>query len=277
MSALTEAYRAKVEAVNSQRERLAAGRYEGDIWTAARAERFRSDPHREPETMLQVVLEYLRAEDVLLDVGGGAGRFGLALALHCRELINVDPSEGMKRVFDDVAAEAGITNARYVVSDWLAAQAVEGDVSLVANVTYFVPDIVPFIQKLVAATRRRVCIMVAAEPPPNGGADFFEAVHGEPLALLPGHRDLLPVLWEMGILPEVRLAGFNRAMARLYKDRQEAIDDAASSPTLPSSEPGRVEVLFNSKFDQLFVATEGGYRRRNQPEGRLLLITWETA
>jgi hypothetical protein len=277
MPSNAETYNARVEAVNAQRDRLTGSSYEGDMWTGARAERFRSDPRREPEPLLLAVMEYLEPDHVLLDIGGGAGRFGLPLALHCRELINVDPSAGMRQVFEEVAREAGITNVRYVQSDWLQAEGIAGDVSLIANVTYFVADIVPFIEKLQAASRHRVCIVVAATPPPNGGFDIFEAVHGEPLALLPGYRELLPVLWDLNILPEVRLAGLNRAASRTYATRQEAIDDAASSASLTDLGSERTTAALESRFDDLFVQAEGGYRRRRQPDGRQLLITWETA
>lgn len=277
MTSAAQTYGAMVEAVNSQRDRLSGQVVEEDIWTGARAERFRSDPHREPEALLQVVMEYLRPDDVLLDVGGGAGRFGLALALHCRELVNVDPSGGMKRVFEDVAREAGIKNARYVESDWLAAKGIEGDLSLIANVTYFVADIAAFIEKLQAASRRRVLINVAAEPPPNGGADMFEAVYGEPLALLPGYRELLPALWEAGILPEVRLMGEVAGLtSRVETTREGVIESASSSASMPATDRERIVKELDTRFDELFVAVEGGFQRRRLPDARQLLITWET-
>ena len=70
------------------------------------------------------------------------------MALRCREVINVDSSEGMGEEFRECAAEAGITNARLVQSDWLEVEGVQGDVIVTANVTYFVRDIVRFISKL---------------------------------------------------------------------------------------------------------------------------------
>ena len=53
-------------------------------------------------------------------------------------------------------AEAGITNARSVLADWLVAADIAGDVSLASSVTYFVRDIVPFIEE-------------NDPPPPAGG------------------------------------------------------------------------------------------------------------
>src|SRR5207245_1920564 len=60
--------------------------------------------------------------------------------------------------------EAGIGNARLVKADWQDAPEVRSDVSLVSHVTYFVAEIVPFLEKLIAASRRRVIIGVSSTP-----------------------------------------------------------------------------------------------------------------
>ena len=81
------------------------------------AQRFRYDPHRSLDANLQVVASYVQPDDVLIDVGGGAGRVSLPLALRCRQVINVDSSPGMLAEFEVCAAEAGITNAYSVLAD----------------------------------------------------------------------------------------------------------------------------------------------------------------
>jgi 2-polyprenyl-3-methyl-5-hydroxy-6-metoxy-1,4-benzoquinol methylase len=267
-----------VAALNTQRARLFGG-IEEDGWTGGRAERFRADPNREPEPVLKAILEYIQPDDVVLDVGGGAGRFALPIARHCREVIDIDPSAGMKTVFESVAAESGIENARYVQSDWLDAAGVEGDVSVVAHVTYFVSDIEAFFRKLDAATRRRVVINVSAVPNPNTGADLFRVIHGEELALLPGHRELLPILWDLGILPDVRIMGTTRSERfDTFPTREEAVNGVlGQGTTLWRLADGRerAQQAIESHFEEMFEKTDAGYRRRYQPDRRNLLITWE--
>ncbi len=252
-----------------------------DRWSAS-ATRFRLDPRRERDPLLEALASYLEPSDVLLDVGGGAGRLGLPLAGLCKEVVNVEPSRGMGEAFLASAAEAGIVNARLIAADWLSAPPVAGDVVLVANVTYFVPRIAPFVEKLAASTRRRVIIVAAWPPPPNQGATLYRVVHGREQAPTPGPRELVPALWEMGILPDVRvLPGSGRASAILrfrQTSRQEVIDSAVSADVLPDEaarEAARRRV--EAAFDELFELADGAYRLQLKPEPRTLLITWETA
>src|SRR4029077_5318355 len=112
------------------------------------AQPFHADPRRPLDSLLTTIASYVREGDVLVDVGGGAGRLSLPLALRCREVVIVDPSEGMRAVFEKTAKDAGITNARFVTAGWLEADDIEGDVALVAHVTYFVREIAPFLRKL---------------------------------------------------------------------------------------------------------------------------------
>src|SRR2546429_7874140 len=199
-----ETYAACIAAVRAQRARLHGAPLQ-DPWGGPVARRFRYDPHRELDANLAVLASYTRPEDVLLDVGGGAGRVSLPLALRCREVITVDASPGMAAEFAAAAAGAGIANAHFVHANWLESEDLQGDVALTANVTYFVGDSVPFIEKLATAARRRVMITVWSVANPNQSAPLFPLVYGEEQVAAPGHRELLPVLWELGLLPEVHV------------------------------------------------------------------------
>ena len=204
MSAASK-YAAMVNAVNAQQSRLRGPWEEEDYWSGPVARRFRFDPLRNLDANLAVIASYVQPWDVLLDIGGGAGRVSLPLARRCREAINVEPSPGMRQEFLESAAEAGITNIRLVHARWPESQGLNGDVVFSADVTYFVADIVPFIQGLEDASRRRVILNLWSQPPPNRRAQTFELVYGEALEPSPGHTHLLPVLWEMGILPDIRV------------------------------------------------------------------------
>ena len=264
------------DAVEAQRRRLGLGEPGAGRWDNAAA-RFSADPHRKPESNLEAILAYIAPEHVVIDVGGGAGRYALPIALRCKEVINVEPSQGMGEGFEASAKGAGITNARWIGADWLGARGVSGDVSLIVNVTYFVRDVVPFVEKLVQATRERVIIAMSVTPPPNQSARLFELVNGEPQCLVPGYRELLPVLWDIGIVPDVRVLGDFRATALggTYADREAALD-SLNDDRRSTEDAARLRESFAANFDELFEAVQGGYRRKPTGDPRMILVTWGT-
>ena len=186
-----ETYAAHIDAVNAQRARLFGGREQpGQRWGRDAAEGFKYDPHRSLDANLDTIASYIQAEDVFIDVGGGAGRVCLPMALRCREGVVVDGSAGMGEVFRELASAAGITNARFVHQEWLAADAIDGDVALAASVTYFVRDIVGFVEKMIATAHRRVMITVRSVTGPNQGDDIFRVIYGEEQEQTPGYQEL---------------------------------------------------------------------------------------
>ncbi len=255
---------------------------QGDAWAGC-AQFFKADPRRELDALLTKIASYLRPEDRLLDVGGGGGRLSLPLALRCREVTNIDPSGAMREVFKSAASEAGITNTRFVQADWLDAEGVLGDVALAAHVTYFVPEIVPFIKKLNAATRRRVIVCARSVPPPNQVAPVFRLAHGEELAPVPGPNELLAVLIEFGIPAEQIDIGpaAQPATVPVAKTREDAmrieVESAVRGGWLKEEETERLRRAIDQHFDEVLVETPEGYRRRSALDARDLLITWETA
>src|SRR5437899_12828847 len=107
-------------------------------------------------------------------------------------------------------------------SGWMESKGVEGDVLLAAHVTYFVPQIEPFIDKLENSCRRRIIIDVLTVPPPNPSTAFFGLVYGEELAPVPGREALLAVSGEMSVTREVIAIGAATASRPLPAPRQAA-------------------------------------------------------
>ena len=92
------AYAARYDAVQAQVARLSAARPPADRW-APMAGRYTLDPHRPLTPEQEAVAADLGPDDVLLDIGGAAGRHGLPLALRCHEVVNVEPSPAMRAAF----------------------------------------------------------------------------------------------------------------------------------------------------------------------------------
>ncbi len=270
-------FAAYIDGVEEQERRVFGSRPSGDIWIGRLARLFRFDPHRRLTPNLEAVAGYLRPDDVFLEVGGGAGRVGLPMALRCREVVNVDRSPGMGAEFTGSASEAGITNARLVQSDWLDVEGVEGDVIFTADVTYFVRDIARFVKKMEAAARRRVIIAIWSIPPPHRDGRIFRLVYGEDQAPVSGHADLLAVLWEMGILPDVRvLPELPWWEVDLPRTKEAAVQMALQSSWLDPSDHLRAGTVISTYVDELFARTPEGYRPLWRQPMKEMLITWET-
>lgn len=267
-----------VAAYDSQQARLVPS---DDAWGNL-AGFFKLDPKRPFDAILTGIASYLQPDDQLIDVGGGAGRLSLPLASRCKTVVVIDPSAGMGKAFEAALEGVGIDNARFVHSGWLEADGIEGDVALVAHVTYFVPHVVPFIEKLNRVVQRRVIVAGRSSPPPNQFAPFFEIVHGEEMALVPGPDHFLPVLAEMGVTAETIDLGpaAMPATMRVGQTREEAvqieIENAGRTGGLQAGGERRFASALEERFDELFVRTDRGLSRRTAAYTRDMLITWET-
>jgi SAM-dependent methyltransferase len=264
-------YAAMVDAAAAQTTNF--GRGGGDAW-AERASHFRLDPRREVDVNTAAVLSLIEPGDTVLDVGGGAGRVALPAALRCRSVLNVDPSAAMRAEFEASAREAGITNATAIAGNWPeGADGLAADVVTVSNVTYFVRDIVPFVRALDAVARRRVIITVWSVAPASQGAELFELLHGKPRAMAPSYRELLPVLWDLGLMPDVRvLPGPLRRAGERPPTREAAIQLALQRGGADQLEGAAATV--EAHFDQLFESSAEGFLPRWIPPVRELLVTW---
>ena len=272
-----ETYANQFDAVNAQRTRIYGPPASGDTWAGEAARQFRFDPRRNLGGNLAAIASYVAPDHVVVDVGGGAGRVCLPLALKCRQVVNVEPSPGMAAEFESLAQEAGITNASLVPSLLSQVGETQGDISFCADVTYFVRDIADFIGQMEAIAAHRVMITVWSEPPPNRRAKLFQMVYGEQQAFLPGHRQLLPVLWDLGILPNVQVLPESPWWEEQRPPtREEAVQMVLEDRWLKLEDRDRARSLFESHFDELFAPGEGGYVPQWRPDMRELLITWET-
>ena len=246
----------------------------GDRW-ADEAPEFRMDPRRPLDGNLSVLAAYLRETDRLVDVGAGAGRVSLALANRVAEVVAVEPSESMRGQFLAASGEAGITNAR-VVADWWMDSDATGDVIHLADVTYFVPDIAPFIAKLHDSASRRVMITVWRPAPGDVGSFPRQAALGETRPGWPGLPELAAVLWELGLLPRILpLPEPPWWIPEAGGGLSEAEAMGLALRLLDAEDDG-VRRAVAANMDRLFEREAAGLTPRWLRGMREVLITWET-
>lgn len=202
MSAITD-WKGQIEAHNAQTMRARAGRDVPDLWSGI-AENFRGHAHhQDADPVVDLVSQWLRPDSTVLDVGGGGGRYAIPFAAKCREVTVVEPSPSMITVLQSAAKDAGLDNVRVVSKTWEDAQVQKHSVVFCANVVYGVADIEPFVRKLQDSAGETVAIVVYYDAPLSTLSPLWDAVHEEKRINLPALPELLPVLWEMGIYPNV--------------------------------------------------------------------------
>ena len=228
---------------------------------------FRADPHRADDPVLDLLRTLVQPVDTVLDIGAGGGRYALPLALVAREVIALDPSEGMLGILRQGMAEYGINNIRLVQGRW-PVDDLEADVALIAHVGYDIERIGPFLDGMERAARR-VCMAILLEGPPPSAADrLWPAIHGVERASLPALPEFLQVLLARGRLFEVRL--FDRS-PMTYREPEQALTWARQQLwTRPgSSKDQRLEALVHERLLQ----ADGGHTLQGQPR-RVGVVTW---
>lgn len=223
-AAAEAAWGARVQAHHEQTARLRETPDGGDFYAPV-SRLFIADPRRADDDVLDHLLPLAQPDDTWLDIGAGAGRYALPIALHVREVLALDPSPGMLEALREQAAAHGIANVRTVEARW-PVDPTEGpvppaDVALIANLGYDVEAIGPFLDAMEAAAGRHCVAILADRQPSTPAHAFWPLVHGEPRAELPALDDFLVLLRVRGRTPtEARVPRPSRGFPSLDELRR---------------------------------------------------------
>ena len=110
-------------------------------------------------------------------------------------------------------------------------------------------------------------------------------MHGEAEEVVPDHVELINVIWELGILPDIRILPHPTVPLAPAISRAAAIAGAiARFPgeqwswwNLGSDLEQRLRLILESRFHELFAASPEGFIPRYITPGREILITWQPA
>ncbi len=250
---------------------------DGDFY-AATSSLFVADPRRPDaeDATLAALRAIARPGETWLDIGAGAGRYALPLALtSVGEVVAVEPSPTMLRGLRDGAARHGIGNVRIVEGRWPLDDGVlpmpAADVALIAQVGYDIEAIGPFVDAMEAAVRR-LCVAVMMERTPASVAEpFWPPVHGQeriPLPALPAFVDLLSA---RGRSPEVRMV---ERGDRSFPDRDTALGFLRRQ-TWVQPDGAKDRVLQGQLDERLVPRPDGTVTLRDVPDLAVGVITWE--
>lgn len=267
-----EAWRTRVDRHHAQSEGvMEASLREGDFWRNL-APMFRADPYREDDEVLNVLLELTPEGGSMLDVGGGAGRFAIALAVRQGAATTVvDPSPSMLEQLEASVSEVEGAKVTGMNAEWESARVVAADLVLCSHVVYGVADIQPFLQKLHDHARERVIMVSFVDSPQAGVAPLWEPVYGEERINLPALPELMNVLWEMGIFPSINM--LPPAGPQSFESAEAAVEEV-SGRLFIGSDSERLERLSGS-IEGYLEAVDGGYRIKGARAVRQGVVWWD--
>jgi SAM-dependent methyltransferase len=254
----------------SQKVRAAQGIAEVDRWEVV-SPLFEANPRRTDDVEVNRLAREVTPAMTVLDVGGGAGRFALPLALRCQYVTVVEPSPSMGESLRQIAAEARIDNVSLLPKRWEEAEVEPADVILSAHVIYMIEDICAFVAKMVAHARQKVFMLMFMQPPLACYVPFWRWVHGEDKHELPGAGELMQVLWEMDIYPDLEM--FDPRPSRAFKDWQTALETLRRRIHIrpDTAEDARLQEAMQGLLSE----TPSGYVMKEATPERLALITWQ--
>ena len=268
MTSDADIWKERVEAHHAQSLRAQHETPESDDFCRPYASAFRADPRRTDDPVLDRLASKVTPHTTVLDVGGGAGRLALPLALRCRHVTVVEPSESMVAELGDGAREAGISNLAVVQGPWEEAEAETADVVLCSHVVYGVADVVSFVEKLSAYAKERVLMFM--ESPQAWLSPFWSAVHLEERVDLPALPELLNVLWEKGIYPDLEM--LEKRAPQAFESREAAMEQLRGR--LYVSPGSKQERRLLAAADELLVETPEGLTVRGAHDRRQGLVSW---
>jgi SAM-dependent methyltransferase len=269
---LVAAWAARVRASREQAERVREVPESGDFYAPVTG-LFVADPRRADDPALDALLEIARPGETWLDIGAGAGRYALPLALRVGEVIALDPSAGMLEALRGGMERHGIRNLRLIHARWpmdAGVEAPRADVALIAHLGHDVEAIGAFLEAMETAAGR-LCVAIMTERAPAASVGpFWPVVHGEAHVELPALGEFLAILDARRCDPSVT---FERRQPRVFASRVALLAWLRNQLFVAagSEADGRLEAEMGRR---MVVAADGSVRLVPEIESRAGITTW---
>ena len=259
-----------IEAEHAQSELMRREAPPDDHWQPY-AQQFAADPRRSDDPLLRRLFQEVKPEHTIIDVGAGAGRLALPLALHCQRVIAVEPSPSMASVLLRQAADYKIQNVSLVQAQWEDAAVDVADIVLCVHVLYTARDIELFVRKLEAHARERVMVVLFKTPPQAQIYSLWKRIHGEDRLPLPSLPEFQEVLRELGIEPS--LEPLPEGDPRGFDSLEQATEQLTRRLYLPAD--GHKRSLLDNILPDVLEEVDGAFRVRGEKPLEPTLVWWE--
>jgi len=272
--AAESAWGARVRAHHEQTARVRETAEGGDFYAPV-SRAFVADPHRSDDEALGHLLALALSDDAWLDIGAGAGRYALPLALRVREVVALDPSPGMLAALREEAAAHAIPNVRAIEARWPpdpgSGPPPAADAALIANLGYDVEVIGPFLDAMEAAAGRLCVAILADRPPALPAHPYWPPVHGEERAELPALDDFVGLLRARGRAPQVALVS---RPARGFASRDELVGWLRNQLFVQVGS-ARDAALLRELASRAVLQPDGTWRASSHPAIHTGIVRWD--
>jgi CTP:molybdopterin cytidylyltransferase MocA/SAM-dependent methyltransferase len=241
---------------------------------------FQADPRRTDEPVLDSLLSLVEPGETWIDIGAGAGRYALPIALALASsggrVIALDASPGMLDALLELQTVHGVTDVEVIETRWPPSVGVPldrfaADVALIAHVGYDIEMIGPFVRAM-ESVARRLCVAVLMERQPSSIADVcWPPVHGEARVSLPALPEFVELLRARGHEPAVKML---EREPRRFASRDEI--EGFLRRQLWVEAGSAADARFQAALDeQLVVDPDGGVGLRGQQPLPIGVVTWD--
>jgi len=248
-----------------------------DFWHGM-AHRFKDDPFRKGDPLIERLLEEFVECETIIDIGGGAGRLALPLALEKKKITVVDSSTAMLEELRDSLRQCAIGNVRTLQCLWeeVPSDLTAHDGALCSHVTYGINDIEMFISNVHRKTLDRVVLISFMQSPQVHLGTLWELVHGERRIHLPGVPELIEVLEDMGVNPTLFV------LDTLGPIKYESVEDALSdlchrlyvNPGTPKED--RLVSALQGQLHLVHKDSGGSYELAGSGGRKMCLLRWKS-
>ena len=240
-----------------------------DFWEGM-AQNFKDDPFRKGDPVIDRLEQEFAECRTLVDIGGGAGRLALPLSLSREAVTVVDSSKSMLLELQDSCEEAKIENVSSVFGLWEDAVIDIHEGALCSHVTYGIENIGKFLENVNQYASKRVVIIAFMKSPQAHLESLWREVHEEERVHLPGVPELMDVLWQLGIAPELNI--IEHLGPHIYGSEKDAISDLRRR--LYVNQGTRKDKILTRVLKSDLKPTEQGMELANS-DGRIsCLISW---
>ena len=240
-----------------------------DFWEGM-AQNFKDDPFRKGDPVIDRLEQEFAECRTLVDIGGGAGRLALPLSLSRAAVTVVDSSKSMLLELQNSCEEAKIENVASLFGLWEDAVIDIHEGALCSHVTYGIENIGKFLENVNQYASKRVVIIAFMKSPQAHLESLWREVHEEERVHLPGVPELMDVLWQLGIAPELNI--IEHLGPHIYGSEKDAISDLRRR--LYVNQGTRKDEILTRVLKSDLKPTEQGMELANS-DGRIsCLISW---